>query len=97
MEQDYGASIISLIDDEGQEHEFEILDELDNDDGHFMALIPTEQDPEEAAGDAETYFIMEVITDEEGEEILQEVEDDEVFNRLADVFEERFNEMYFED
>ena len=41
--------LITLIDDENQEHEFEIIDELENDDGHFMALVPTQQEPEEMA------------------------------------------------
>ena len=31
--QEYEAELITLIDDEGTEHEFEIIDELENDDG----------------------------------------------------------------
>ena len=41
--QEYEAELITLIDDEGTEHEFEIIDELENDDGYFMALVPTLQ------------------------------------------------------
>lgn len=91
----FEADLITLIDDEGQEHEFEIIDELDNDDGHFMALVPTQQDPEEIASEAETYYIFEVI-EEDGEEQLQEVEDDAMLDKLADIFESRFNEAYFD-
>ena len=87
--------MITLIDDENQEHEFEIIDELENDDGHFMALVPTQQEPEEMATDAETYYIFEVI-EEDGEEQLQEVEDDALLDKLADIFESRFNEAYFD-
>lgn len=57
MDNGYEADLITLIDDEGQEHEFEIIDELDNDDGHYMALVPTQQDPEDISSDAETYYI----------------------------------------
>ena len=39
--QENEAELITLIDDEGTEHEFEIIDELENDDGYFMALVPT--------------------------------------------------------
>ena len=39
--QEYEAELITLIDDEGTEHEFEIIDELENDDGYFMALCAT--------------------------------------------------------
>ncbi|MCI8386319.1 MAG: DUF1292 domain-containing protein [Acutalibacter sp.] len=91
----FEADLITLIDDENQEHEFEIIDELENDDGHFMALVPTQQEPEEMATDAETYYIFEVI-EEDGEEQLQEVEDDALLDKLADIFESRFNEAYFD-
>ena len=47
MDTGFEADLITLIDDEGQEHEFEIIDELETDDGHFMALVPTRQDPED--------------------------------------------------
>lgn len=46
--------------------------------------------------DAETYYIFEVI-EEDGEEQLQEVDDDALLDKLAEIFEERFNEAYFED
>lgn len=95
MDNGFEADLITLIDDEGQEHEFEIIDEMENDDGHFMALVPTQQDPEDMATDAETYYIFEVI-EEDGEEQLQEVEDDALLDKLADIFETRFNEAYYD-
>lgn len=96
MDKGFEADLITLIDDEGQEHEFEIIDELETDDGHFMALVPTRQDPEDMASDAETYYIFEVI-EEDGEEQLQELEDDALLDKLADIFETRFNEAYYDD
>lgn len=96
MEYEYEADLITLVDDEGQEHEFEVLDTLETDEGVFMALVPTRQNPEEVAEEAETYYIFEVI-EENGEEQLQEVEDDELLDRLADTFEARFNEAYYDE
>ena len=96
MDNEFEADLITLIDDEGHEHEFEIIDEIETDDGHFMALVPTQQDPENLSADAETYYIFEVI-EEDGEEQLQEVDDDELLNKLAEIFETRFNEAYYED
>lgn len=95
MDTGFEADLITLIDDEGQEHEFEIIDELETDDGHFMALVPTQQDPEEIASEAETYYIFEVV-EEDGEEQLQELEDDALLDKLADIFETRFNEAYYD-
>lgn len=95
MDYEYEADLLTLVDDEGKEHEFEIIDELENDDGHFMALVPTQQDPEDLSSDAETYYIFEVI-EEDGEEQLQEVEDDALLDQLAALFESRFNEAYYD-
>jgi len=96
MNDEFEADLLTLIDDEGNEHEFEIIDELENDDGHFMALVPTIQDPEDVSSDAETYYIFEVV-EEDGEEQLQEVEDDVLLSRLADIFENRFNDAFYGD
>lgn len=96
MDHEYEADLLTLIDDEGQEHEFEIIDELETDDGHFMALVPTQQDPDDLSTDAETYYIFEVV-EEDGEEQLQEVESDELVDKLAEIFEARFNKAYYDD
>ena len=96
MDNQYETDLITLIDDEGNEHEFEIIDELENDDGHYMALVPTQQEPEEISSEAETYYIFEVV-EEEGEEQLQEVEDDALLDQLAEIFESRFNDAYYDE
>ncbi len=96
MDNEFEADLLTLIDDEGNEHEFEIIDELETDEGHYMALVPTQQNPEELSSDAETYYIFEVI-EEDGEEQLQEVDDDELLDKLAEIFENRFNEAYFDE
>lgn len=96
MDNEYEADLLTLVDDEGHEHEFEIIDELENDDGHYMALVPTQPEPGDLSTDAETYYIFEVI-EEDGEEQLQEVEDDALLDKLADIFENRFNDAYFDE
>lgn len=96
MDHEYEADLLTLIDDEGQEHEFEIIDELETDDGHFMALVPTQQDPDDLSTDAETYYIFEVV-EIDGEEQLQEVESDELVDQLAEIFEARFNEAFYDE
>ena len=93
MNNEFGADLITLIDDEGVEHEFEILDEIDNDDGVFYALLPTFDDPQSELESEGTYYIFEVI-EEDGEEQLAEVEDDERLDKLAAIFESRFEELY---
>ncbi len=93
MSNDYEADIIMLVDDEGEEHEFEVIDEIDTDDGHFLALVSTK---ETDLADPDTYYIFET-QEEDGEEQLLEVEDDALLDKLAEIFESRFQEEYFDD
>lgn len=93
MNDEYGADLITLIDDDGEEHEFEILDVIDNDDGCFYALLPTFEDPQEKVDAEGTYYIFEAI-EENGEQQLAEVEDEELLDKLAELFESRFEELY---
>ena len=96
MNNEFGADLITLIDDEGVQHEVDILDEIDNDDGVFYALLPTFDDPQSELESEGTYYIFEVI-EEDGEEQLAEVEDDELLDKLAAIFESRFEELYEEE
>ena len=43
----FDADLLSLLDDEGNEYEFEILDEIDYKDGHYYVLMPLFDLPEE--------------------------------------------------
>ena len=39
-EEMYEADLISLQDEDGNEYEFEVIDEIDYKDGHYYALMP---------------------------------------------------------
>ena len=93
MNDDFGADLLTLVDDEGQEHEFEILDVIENDEGCFYALLPTFEDPQQEVESEGTNYIFEVI-EEDGEQQLAEVEDEELLDRLAAVFEQHFEELF---
>jgi uncharacterized protein YrzB (UPF0473 family) len=95
-ENNFDTDLITLVDDEGKEHEFEIIDEIENDEGHFMALVPTDHSAEDVASDETNYYIFEVV-EEDGEEQLIEVDDDDKLNRLANIFESRFEESLYGD
>lgn len=84
-------SIITLIDDEGRMSEFDVLDAIETDDGRFVALLPLASMDEET-GDGE-YIILRVDT-VNGEEELAEIEDEKLVEALADLFQDRFHELY---
>ncbi len=95
MNEDYTPDLISLVDEDGQEHQFEILDMIETDEGCFYALYPTFEDPQEQL-ETDTYYIFQVV-EEDGEEQLVEVDDEELADRLAEVFEKHFDEMFEEE
>ena len=96
MDQDFSADLNSLLDEDGKEWKFEILDEIDNDDGVFYALLPAFDDPQDALETDGSYYIFELI-EEDGEEQLAEVEDEDLLNKLSEIFESHFEEMYEDD
>ncbi len=93
MSSEYGTDIITLIDEEGAEHEFEILDVIENDNRSFYALLPMFNSAEDSINSDGMYFIFEEI-EENGEKQLAEIEDDNLLDHLAEIFESRFEELY---
>lgn len=93
MDNEYKPDLITLIDEENIEHNFEILDTIENDKGVFYALYPIFDSAEDAVEDNGEYYIMEVI-EEDGEEQLAEVEDEALLDELAAVFEKHFEELF---
>ncbi|MDR1002628.1 MAG: DUF1292 domain-containing protein [Oscillospiraceae bacterium] len=91
MAKEYSADIITLLDDDGSQHEFEVLDAIETDDGRYVALLPVAADGQEP--DSE-YYILQVIDMPDGTNELAEIEDEELLDTLADVFEGRFDELY---
>lgn len=93
MSEEYGNSLVSVLDDEGNEHQFELLDAIETDDGRYVALLPIYDDAELALEDDGELVILEVVNDE-GEDLLVPIEDDEVFEEIADAFQERLADYY---
>lgn len=96
MNSDYSADLITLIDEDGVEHNFEIMDVVEENGTEYYALSPAYEDKAELLNDTGEYFILEVI-EEDGEEQLAEVIDEDLRNRLSRIFEERFEESFYED
>ncbi len=94
--------VISLLDEDGKEHEFEIVDALELEDRQYMALVPlySEDEAQDALEDSGELVILRVSDeeDEDGEQYLDVIEDEEEYNRVADLFMERLEEYFdFED
>ena len=96
MPEEYTPDLVTLISDDGEEIEFEILDVIENDEGKFYVLYPYYANPADAVNDPGEYYIFEV-QEVDGEEELADIEDDDKLDRIAAIFEENYNAEFFDD
>ena len=100
MEQNDRAEkdVISLLDEEGKEHEFEIVDALELDDRQYLALVPLydESQAAEALEDSGELVILRVSDEEyeDGEQYLDAVDNEEEYTRVADLFMARLEDYF---
>lgn len=96
-EADFISDIITLTDEDGIEHSFELVDTIERDGTLYVALITGADNPDLLEGDG-NLVIMKAVAEESGEEILELIEDDDEFETISEVFMERLGDLYeFED
>lgn len=93
MAEEFGNDIVTVVDDAGNQHEFEIVDAIETDDGRYVALLPIYHDPNELLNDDGELVIL-TVKEENGEDLLVPIEDDNEFEEIAGIFEERLSELY---
>ncbi len=76
--------IYTLTDEEGNESQFELLATTEVDGTVYLALEPLDDNPDD------TYVILKLVRDENDEEVLVTIDDDDEFDRIADLFEDEF-------
>lgn len=92
---DYERDTLVLMDEEGEEHEFEVVDTLEENDVEYLALIPIFDDPQSSLEDDGELVILKAVYDEEAqEEFLEPIQDDEEYERIADRFMDRLEDFY---
>lgn len=90
MSEEFGSDFITIVDDDGQEFELEVLDTMDYNGESYTAFLPAnmdENDPDYGI------IILRVVTDESCEELFESVDDEE---QLQDVYE-HFMVLLFDD
>ncbi len=92
---DQDINVVSIVDDEGNEHLFEEIDRIELDDGRrYLALVPDmETNPEFYDDDDGDVIILKVI-EEDGESYLIQIEDEAEFIEIGNIFEDRLIEKY---
>ena len=86
---DIEVEIYTLTDaDTGKESDFELIGRIDEDGQSYVALAPVDDDDESENEDGEAGFVVLKVAEEDGEEIFVTIDDDEEFDRIADIFED---------
>ncbi len=92
--EEYDPEIYTLTDENGNELHFALLGTLEHEGEVYKALIPVNEDGEE---ESEEYVILKCGVDEDGEDILETIEDDDEFDRIADIFDDEFSDIFYDD
>ena len=88
---DYEPELYTLVDEDGNEKVFELIDVLEENDKAYFALIPHVENPEELLEDDCELVILAVVSGEDGNNMLVPIESDEEYERIANIFIERLD------
>lgn len=94
------TDIVVLVDEEGNEHDFALVDRFQVDLNEYAILVPVlylEDSEDDDAVDLEDEAFIFRIDLEAGEEMLIEVEDETEWHQVAAVWEERVQSLEYED
>ena len=92
--EEYDPEIYTLTDEEGNELHFALLGTLEHNGETYKALIPVNEDGEEESSE---YVILKCSVDENGEDILETIEDDDEFDEIADIFDDEFSDILYDE
>ncbi|MBR4550003.1 MAG: DUF1292 domain-containing protein [Oscillospiraceae bacterium] len=90
MSEEFGGDFITIVDDDGQEFELEVLDTMDYKGQTFTAFLPADMDESDPDYGI---IILRSVLDEKGEEVFESIDDEE---ELQDVYE-HFMVLLFDD
>ena len=90
MSEEFGSDFVTIVDDDGQEFELEVLDTMDYNGQSYTAFLPTDMDENDPDYGI---IILRCVIDENGDELYESIDDDD---ELQDVYE-HFSVLLFDD
>jgi uncharacterized protein YrzB (UPF0473 family) len=83
--------IIVMVDENGEEEEFEFLDNIEMEGNEYVVLMPyTEEDTDDEA----EVVILKVLHDENGEDTFVNIEDEDELDSVFEQFKFRMEDEY---
>ena len=99
-EEMYEPDIISVNDEDGNEILFELLERYETDDDVYVAITEYRDDDEDIVEADFEVIILKVVTDDNGDEYLEEIQDEMEYEQVSDILmskvEEKSDVEYFE-
>ena len=91
MSEEFGGDFITIVDDDGQEFEREVLDTMDYNGESYTAFLPADMDENDPDYGI---IILRSVIDENGDELFESIDDED---ELQDVYERFAVLLYDED
>ena len=87
-------NIIVLNDEDGNEVKFEFLDLVELDDEEYVVLLPVAEEGEEEEGEVVILKLEDNDDEDSEEESYVSVEDEDVLNKVFEIFKEKFKDDF---
>lgn len=85
--------IVILVDEDGEEVEFEHIDTIEMNGNEYVVLAPLEEEDAEES-DEEEVIILKIEHNEDGEDSFVTVEDDDELDEVFEEFQTRMEEEF---
>ncbi len=90
---EFNPEIYTLIDEEGVEQAFELLDVMEIDDQTYFALVPYFENPEDSLSDDGDLVILKA-QEIDGEELMASIDDDDEYEMVGNLFIDRLENLF---
>jgi hypothetical protein len=95
-------TIICFENKDGKEEHFAVVDNIEHEGSTYCALvaydIETDDFIDDGGEEQEFYIVKETVNGENTEDVsYEEIEDDELNNKLAEIFTERLEELFSDE
>lgn len=92
LEDEELSNIIILSDENGEDVQFEFLDLIEYDSEEYVVLLPAIEEGDE--DDGEVVILKVEDSENEEEESYVSVDDEEVLNKVFEIFKEKFKDEF---
>jgi uncharacterized protein YrzB (UPF0473 family) len=92
-ELEYNPDLYTLVDEEGNEQVFELLDIMEIEDDRYFALIPYFENPEQCIDDEGELIVLKSQMQGD-EEMMITIDDDDEYERVGKIFIEKLSEIF---